>query len=460
MTPEVTGVRYFSRPQSTIMKKLLLVCCITAFASISFSQNTYTPTPANLNARKWFDSVRFGLFVHWGASSVLGHGEWVMNNRNIKVQDYSRLQHIFNPIDFNAKEWVSMAKNAGMHYITFITRHHDGFSNWDTKASDWKITNTPFKRDALKELSEECKKQGIKLICYYSLLDWYRSDYQYETGRTGKGTGRTQKSDWPSYINFMKAQLTELLTNYGEIGGIWFDGHWDQLESDQNKKGVSKVDWKYEEIYPLIHKLQPNCLIGNNHHLSPIPGEDFQMFEKDLPGGNTTGFGGQEVSNLVPLETCETINDAWGFNITDRNYKSLKQLVHYLVRDAGYGANFLLNVGPMPNGQVQPEFVERLKGIGDWLKTYGQTIYGSKAGFLKPQSWGAITEKGKSVYLHLLDYNGEKMLLKLPYTIKSAKLFIGKTPVNFQTLTDGYVVIDLKNVKRDEIDTVIELERS
>jgi alpha-L-fucosidase len=422
------------------------------------AQDTYTPTPENLAARKSFDSARFGMFIHWGASSVLGAAEWVMNNRNITVPNYSRLLHIFNPIDFDAQKWVSTAKNAGMKYITFITRHHDGFSNWDTKASEWKISNTAWKRDALKELADECHRQGIKLFCYYSLLDWYRSDYQYETGRTGKGTGRTAKSDWNSYINFMKQQLTELLTNYGEISGIWFDGHWDQLDNDQNKKGVSKVNWHYDEIYTLIHRLQPKCLIGNNHHLSPIPGEDFQMFEKDLPGGNTTGFGGQEVSSKMPLETCETMNDSWGFNITDNNYKSVKQLVHYLVRDAGYGANFLLNVGPMPNGQIQPEFTERLAAIGEWLKTYGETIYGTNAGFIRPQDWGAVTEKGNKVYIHLLDWPGEKILLQIPYVIKSARDFASKTPMKFQSVGNNYFVFDLKNVKTGELDTVVELE--
>ena len=442
------------------MKYFLFLTISLQICLKSLSQSAYIPSAENLRARQWFDSARFGMFIHWGASSVLGSAEWVMNNRNITVPAYTRLLHIFNPIDFDAKQWVSTAKNAGMQYITLITRHHDGFSNWDTKASDWKITNTAFKRDAVKEIADECHRQGIKLFCYYSLLDWYRSDYQYETGRTGKGTGRTQKSNWNSYINFMKQQLTELLTNYGEIAGIWFDGHWDQLENDQNKRGISKVDWHYDEIYSLIHRLQPQCLIGNNHHLSPIPGEDFQMFEKDLPGGNSTGFGGQEVSSKLPLETCETLNDSWGFNITDQNYKSIKELIHYLVKDAGYGANFLLNIGPMPNGQIQPEFTERLKAVGDWLKVFGASIYGTKAGFIKPQYWGAVTEKGNQVYLHLFNWPGEKFMLKIPYRVKTARVFVNKTPVAFQNLNDNYVVLDLKNVKQDEIDTLIELEVS
>lgn len=439
------------------MIRLTIAFLFTLFSVTTFSQSTYTPSPQNKDARKWFDSARFGMFIHWGASSVLGHGEWVMNQRNIQVPEYRRLINIFNPISFDAKTWVSTAKNAGMQYITLITRHHDGFSLWDTKQSDWNIMGTPYGKDIVKQIADECHRQGMKIFFYYSLLDWYRTDYQYETGRTGQGTGRTEKSNWPSYINFMKAQLTELLTNYGEVAGIWFDGHWDQLENDHNKKAVSKVDWKYDEIYSLIHRLQPQCLISNNHHLTPIPGEDFQAFEKDLPGSNTTGFGGASVSTL-PLETCETINDSWGFNITDRKYKSNKALIHYLVKAAGHNANFLLNIGPMPNGVIQPEFTERLNVMGQWLKQYGTTIYGTRGGFTAPQDWGAVTEKGNTVYLHLLKAPEEKLFLKIPYKIKSIKTFTGKAPVKYQVLADSYVVIDVKAVPKEEYDTVLEVE--
>jgi len=404
----------------------------------SFKVNAqYQPTEANLQSRQWFDSARFGLFIHWGASSVLGAGEWIMNGRNIRVEEYKRLMQFFNPTQFNARTWVKMAKDAGMKYITFITRHHDSFSNWDTKASDWKITNTPYGKDVLKGLSIVCKEEGIKLFLYYSLVDWFRSDYPYETGRTGKGTGRTIKSNYEAYLSFMKTQLTELLTGYGDIAGIWFDGHWDQLDNDQDKTLKSKINWKYEEIYELIHRLQPQALVGNNHHLSPLPGEDFQMFEKDLPGENKGGFSGQTVSKL-PLETCETINNSWGFNITDRNYKSTQDIIHLLVKAAGYGTNLLLNVGPMPNGVMQPEFVTRLKEVGDWLQKNGSTIYGTKAGAVKPQEWGAITETENQVYVHILKKNSARIFIQLPYQIESAFLTRNNTPVSFDQLKDNY----------------------
>ena len=419
------------------------------------AQTNYQPGVENLAARNWFDSARFGLFIHWGAFSVMGSGEWVMNDRNITVPEYHRLQTIFNPVRFDAEKWVSAAKRAGMQYITLITRHHDGFSDWDTKQSEWKITNTDWKQDAVKLMADECHRQGIKLFVYYSLLDWSRSDYQYETGRTGHGTGRTKKSDWNSYIRFMEAQLTELLTNYGPIAGVWFDGYWDQLSNEKDKHLQPNVDWHLPEIYQLIHRLQPACLIGNNHHLSPIPGEDFQMFEKDLPGGNSTGFGGQAVSTL-PLETCETINNSWGFNITDNNYKSTTDLIRLLVKDAGYGANLLLNIGPLPNGEIQTQFTDRLDSIGRWLRKNGETVYGTRAGFIKPQPWGAVTEKGNLVFLHLFKTDGDKFFLKIPYKVKSAKME-GKE-LRFQRLADDYLMIDLKGFSLDPVDAIVQLE--
>ncbi|MCW3088181.1 MAG: alpha-L-fucosidase [Sediminibacterium sp.] len=397
------------------------------------------------------------MFIHWGASSVLGAGEWVMNNRNIRVNEYSNLLRVFNPQDFDAKQWVATAKSAGMQYITFITRHHDGFSNWDTKQSDWKITNTPYAKDALKQLADECHKQGIKLFCYYSLLDWYRGDYQYETGKTGKGTGRTNKSNWESYIAFMKAQLTELLTNYGEISGIWFDGHWDQLDNDHDKTLQSKVNWHYDEIYSLIHRLQPQCLISNNHHLSPIPGEDFQAFEKDLPGNNTSGFGGASVSQL-PLETCETMNDAWGYNMTDRKFKSVAALVRYMVNAAGRNANFLLNVGPMPNGQIQREFTDTLAALGKWTRQYGSSIYGTRGNIVAPQDWGVVTANKTSLFAHIMKWPAQPYIFipQVNEKITSARLLANGTAVRFKQQPEG-VFVYLDGIAGGDIDTIIQL---
>ena len=382
-----------------------------------------------------------------------------MNNQNISISEYEKLPTFFNPIDYDPVEWVTMVKEAGMKYITITSRHHDGFSMFDTKMSDYNIVqSTPYGKDIIKLLAEECRKQGIKLFFYYSLLDWNRDDY-FPRGRTGKGIAERGKGKWESYIKFMKGQIRELLTQYGEIGGIWFDGHWDQKEWDGTKFGDSKVDWHYDEIYGMIHELQPQALIGNNHHIGVINGEDFQMFEKDLPGKNTTGYGTPEDQiGSLPLEVCETINGSWGFNLQDRKHKSNKELIHYLIRAAGYGSNLLLNVGPMPNGKIQSEHKASLKAIGKWLGKNGNTIYETRKGPFTPNENFVSTQKGNIIYLHVL--NPELKILqmnKLPSQVKSVKIFNSKESLNFRNDRYGFIV-DIGNNQLDPIDTIIEIQ--
>lgn len=440
------------------MKKILFALLLLQTLSVA-AQNTYTPSAGNIKAREWFQDAKFGLFVHWGPFSIPGDGEWVMNNRNITVKNYSRLMDFFNPIDFNAQQWVQMVKDAGMKYITLITRHHDGFSMWDSKSSSFNIMNSPYKKDIVKMLADECHKQNIQLFLYYSLLDWRREDYAWKTGNTGKGTGRTTQGKWEDYVQFMKDQLGELLTNYGPIAGIWFDGYWDQLDNDNHDNPTPRVDWHFREIYDLIHKIQPACLVGNNHHITPLPGEDFQMFEKDLPGANTTGFGGASISAL-PMETCETINNSWGFNITDTTYKSFKQLIDYLVKASGFGANFLLNIGPMPNGKIQPEFVDRLHQMGEWLRINGASIYGTRGGYIRPQSWGCLTQKDDKIFVHVLDDGASNITLEqFPFKkISKAYLLKDKRNVNV-SLKNGTAIITAPEFDAaSEPDEVIVLE--
>lgn len=392
------------------MKKLLPVLALFCSA-MAAAQVNYNPATENMAARQLFQDNKFGMFIHWGLSSVLGHGEWVMQNRKIRKEDYQRYLQVFNPADFDAEKWVLTAKNAGMKYMVFITRHHDGFSNWNTKFSDWKITNTPYGKDVLQQLAAACKKHDMKLGLYYSTLDWFRDDYPYETGRTGQYSGRTGKSDYASYLQFMKNQLTELLTNYGPIMSIWLDGHWDQTNEEGHADRTSRINWKYDELYGLIHQLQPACMIGNNHHLDPINGEDFQMFEKDLPGENKTGLSFQQPSDAMPLETCETMNDTWGYNISDHHYKSVKQIIHLLVGAAGRNTNLLLNVGPMPTGEIQRQFVDTLAAAGKWLQQYGASIYNTRGKLMPPQQWGVATRNGKHIYLHILQAPGTPFIL-------------------------------------------------
>lgn len=430
------------------MKKTAIILLMFLCGLNSWAQEKYVPSPENLEARKQFQDNKFGIFLHWGLYSMLAQGEWVMTNQNLDHMEYRKLASGFYPSRFNADEWVAAIKAAGAKYICFTTRHHEGFSMWDTQFSDYNIVKaTPFKRDVLKELADACHKHGIKLHLYYSHLDWDRDDY-YPLGRTGRGTGRKTHGEWKTYYRFMNNQITELLTNYGPIGAMWFDGWWDQ---DQNPG----FDWQLPEQYAMIHKLQPSCLVGNNHHQVPFAGEDIQIFERDLPGENRAGLSGQDISPL-PLETCETMNGMWGYKIIDQNYKSVETLIHYLVKAAGRNANLLMNIGPQPNGELPEAALTRLKAIGDWMKVYGETIYGTRGGDVTPRDWGVTTRKGDKLYVHILNLPDTGLFLPLTTAkVKSAVTFKDKTPVKFKQDKSG-VLLELAGAP-EEVDYVVEL---
>jgi alpha-L-fucosidase len=404
-------------------------------------------SPDRLAARQWFQDAKFGLFIHWGVYSLLGQGEWVMQNRKITVPEYEWLATTFNPTKFDARAWVDLAKAAGVRYITITSRHHDGFSMFKTAATPYNIVDwTPFHRDPLKELADECRRQGIKLFFYYSQLDWHHPDY-WPRGGTGLDAGRPKSGEWSRYLDFMDRQLTELLTNYGPLGGIWFDGMWDKPDTD----------WRLPQTYALIHRLQPAALIVPNHHKAPLPGEDVQTFEQDLPGTNTAGFNTTEIGAL-PTETSLTMNGAWGFNITDRNYKSVPSLISTLVRAAGAGGNLLLNVGPRPDGTIQPDFVERLRDIGKWLATYGRSIYQTRAGPVAPRPWGATTRRGDTVFVHVLSWPDRALALPtVGAHVRRASMLSGGEAVSFAETPAG-ITLTLPPRKQDEYDQVIVLE--
>lgn len=433
------------------MKRIIFsVFLAAAFGSIN-AQSAYQPSEAIRQAQTEFQDKKFGIFLHWGLYSMLGQGEWVMQNRNIHYQEYPKLAAAFYPSLFNADEWVEAIKASGAKYITITSRHHDGFSLWNSAASDYNsVKATPFKRDILKELSEACQRHGIALHFYYSHLDWGRPDYPL--GRTGKGTRRpTNQQNWKQYQAFMNAQLTELLTGYGKIGAIWFDGVWDH-DSDP-----TPFDWQLRPQYDLIHRLQPSCLVANNHHLPPFDGEDVQIFERDLPGENKAGYSGENgISKTLPLESCETMNRTWGYNITDSIYKTPRQLVHLLVGAAGRNANLLLNVGPEPSGKLPEEAVSRLREIGKWLQQYGETIYGTRGGEVEPHTWGVSTRKGNRLFIHVLDLADQALFVPLKYNkVKRAIEFKSGKKVKF-TRVDGGITLQFDAVPTD-FDYVVEL---
>jgi len=437
----------------TIIKTLWLAA-LMAWPGMCVAQDaTYVPTDEILKAREEFADRRFGVFLHWGIYSMFAQGEWYLNYHNISAKEYAKAARGFYPADFNAAEWVSAIKDSGAKYICFTTRHHDGFSMWDTDQSDYNIVDaTPFKRDVLKELADECHRQGIKLHLYYSHIDWTREDYP--SGRTGLNTGRdSTKRDWPAYYDFMNRQISELLTDYGDIGAIWFDGWWDHDEDS------TPFDWQLPEQYAMVHRLQPSCLVANNHHQSPFPGEDIQIFERDLPGENTAGLSGQNVSKL-PLETCQTMNGMWGYKIKDQDYKSVPELIHYLVKAAGMGANLLLNIGPQPNGELPEAARKRLKSIGEWMRSYGETIYATRAGDFEAQPWGTTTRKGDKLYVHVLTPGVNEISLPMTAKVKTAMTFDDHRPVKFSKGKDGAVALSLPEIPEGTIDFIIELVTS
>ena len=423
------------------MKRLLTLTFTLLISTSVVAQGTYTPTAENLASRKEFADSKFGIFIHWGIASVFGQGEWYLHRAQLNHQEYKKAADAYYPHRFDAKEWVKAIKDSGAKYITFVSRHHDGFSMWDTAYSDYDIMDaTPFKRDIIKELARECHRQGIRLHFYYSHIDWSRDDYPAPTSTTGhhkrKVTGKDHfDGGWDNYYKFMNNQLTELLTKYGKIGAIWFDGHWD------HGKDKEPFDWRLDEQYALIHKLQPACLICNNHHLAALPGEDFQTFERDLPGENKAGFSeGQEVSQSLPLETCQTMNKSWGYVVKDTNYKSLEYLIRYLVSTSGKGANLLLNIGPQPNGEIPAAALERLKGMGEWLRKYGDTIYGTTAGDIAAQEWGVTTRKGDRLFVHIFDLKEKSLHLPLKCAVKKAFVFDSNAPVQFVQNAEGVTI--------------------
>lgn len=431
-----------------------LISVVVLFSGSLKAQPNYKPTVENLKMRQSFQDDKFGLFIHWGLYAQLAEGEWVQHSKRIPVNQYEKLAQTFNPTQFNAEEWVLMAKAAGQKYVTITSKHHDGFCLFDSKLTTYDVVDaTPFKRDIIKELALACQKNGIKLALYYSLLDWHHPDFNLngEHGKLGF-MGASTNGQFSNYVNYMCGQLKELLTNYGPIYTIWFDGEWES----------KKANWEFEKIYKTIHEAQPACLVGNNHHSGVKFGEDFQMFEKDLPGVNSHGWidEAHSVSSL-PLETCETMNGSWGYHIKDNKYKTCKNLIQYLTKAAGSNSNFLLNVGPMPNGKIQVEFADTLKKMGDWLSKFGPSIYKTRGNILRVNnSWGTATQSADGkIFLHILDRESPAILVQgLGKEIRSLKTYLSGDKVKFTPTTSGLVIEVSKLWKPQDLSLILVAE--
>lgn len=390
-----------------------------------------------LQARERFRNARFGMFIHWGIYSLLERGEWVMFHEKIPTTEYERLVARFNPVKFDANEWVNLAKQAGMRYITITAKHHDGFCMYDSQLTDYKITNTPFKRDVIREISDACRRARIALILYYSPLDWHHECY---------------KSDWDCYTRYWHGQAVELVRKYKPFG-IWLDGCWD-------KPNPLDANWKLTELYRALRALHPALLIANNHHQQPLPDEDIQTYEQDLPGENKAGFNPVPPDDAYLLETCVTINNSWGYNASDHQHKSVPQLIRLLAECAGKDANLLLNVGPKPDGTIQLEHIDRIRAVGKWLSRNRESIVGTRGRVFTATPWGSATRKENTIYLHIWNHEpGLPLVVDMPLKIRSARFVADKRRLSYRQ-TQGRLFLNLPQELPDSDNTVIRLEVS
>lgn len=409
------------------MKFILLTVLLLGCAPLQAAE---TNVPSDAKRIEWWQDARFGLFIHWGPVSLKGTeigwsrgGErrgYGSTGTEVPVAVYDNLYKQFNPTNYNAEHWVAMAKAAGMKYVVFTSRHHDGFSMFDTKANDYKITSpeSPFRRDVVKELADACHKAGMPFGLYYSQPNWWHPD-AFTADRHAK------------YLAFLKTQVRELLTHYGKVDIFWFDG-----------LGKSAADYDAVALNKMIRELQPGILINNRDGLP----EDFDTPEQVVG----------KFQNDRPWESCITICQQWSWKPND-TMKSLQQCLDTLIRCAGGDGNLLFNVGPMPDGRIEPRQEARLREMGAWLAAYGQTIYGTRGGPWKPNAVVASTRRGNTIYVHILKWNGETVTLpNIPAKIVGASLLTGGK-VEMQRTDEG-IVLSVPASDRQPIDTLVKLE--
>ena len=439
---------------------LFILFCFLIFQFQSFSQ---IAQKAQSDTRmEWWRTARFGMFIHWGLYSVpagewngkTGYGEWIRTSAEIPLTTYDKFVPQFNPVHFNADEWVRMAKEAGMKYIVITSKHHDGFCMFNTKQTDFDIMSTPFHRDPMKELAAACKKQGLKFCFYYSIMDWHHPDYLPR--RDWEKDRPVADADFRRYVDYMKAELKELLTNYDEIGVLWFDGEWENTWNEKYGK----------EIYTYCRSLKPGIIINNSVGAGRMDmegltkegafGGDFGTPEQQIPA---TGLPG------VDWETCMTMNDHWGYNKNDKNFKSAREMLQMLADISSKGGNYLLNVGPKSDGQFPQESIDRLKEIGRWMSVNGESIYGTMASPFKLTGWGRCTRKdipgGVRLYLHVFNWP-ESRKLTIPGCLNEplkAYLLADPKMTNLKIeRKDDALILSLPALAPDPVNSVIVLD--
>lgn len=421
-------------------------------------------TPAQKEARlKWWNDARFGMFIHWGLYSIpagewngeKNYGEWFLEQTHMPVSQYEKFADQFNPTHFDAAAWVHAAKQAGMKYIVITSKHHDGFGMYPSDLTDWCLRRTPFQRDPLKEIAEACKAEGIRFCLYYSIMDWHSPDW----GVRRDWNDVAPKSAPPNmdrYVTYMKGQLKELLTRYGPIGLLWFDGQWESPWTEERGR----------DLYHYVRELQPEVIV-NNRVGKPAASVtvgfektgtvgDYGTPEQTIP---PNGFGPG-----VDWESCMTMNDHWGFNKNDQNWKSTETLVRNLINCASKGGNFLLNVGPTSDGVIPAPSIERLKEIGDWMDINKESIYGTQAGpFSRKLSWGRCTSKREGdatlLYLHVFEWpeHGQLLVPGLKSKVQKAYLLADSKKANLprKQTESGLLVTVPQNAAKPISTTVV-----
>jgi len=386
---------------------------------------------------KWFEEARFGMFIHWGDYSVLGRGEWVMYQENIPVSEYEKLADRFKPPkSFSPLEWVKTAKEAGMKYLVLTTRHHDGFCLFDSKVSSFTSVRRAAGRDFIKEYVDACRREGMKIGFYYSLLDW-RMPVAYEGPEKNP-------SGWKELVEIVHKQVEELCTNYGKIDLLWYDGCF--YINNRRTVQTRPEHWEAEKLNAMVRRLQPDIVINNR---SGLP-EDFDTPEQHI----TASTPGRM------WESCMTMNKHWGYFATDDLYKPTKELIHILTACASGGGNLLLNVGPKPDGKLPKEAIVRLKEMGKWLKVNGESIYKTERASLDTGTAGCAT-KGKDCYYIFVHWWPGKTLA-LPYIkeeIMSAYILSTGKKLALKREGDRVILTNLPEDPPDELTTVIVLKK-